>query len=278
MKFTSQTFLSKDGTPIHYQQTGSGEGLILVNGAGRAAKHFQKLACSLANRFQVTIYDRRGRGASGNITTDHNIQHEIDDLTELLKITHSKYMFGHSFGGLLVLETALQISLEKIAVYDPGISINKSLPHEWLNEFDIALAKQETEKAMVVGLKGLQLHGVSKLPSWSLQLLAKVLILKEQEDEIEEGMRMTDLLPTMSTDVKLIMQLDSTQERYRKIQTPTLLMEGTESPEFLKQTTASLKSLLPHSETHIFDKFNHYSPETMTDDIAEVLKGFFNNV
>ncbi|HZH74528.1 MAG TPA: hypothetical protein VEY88_00760 [Archangium sp.] len=56
--------ISKDGTPIAYEKTGSGPALILVDGAlcSRAFGPMPKLSPLLARHFTVFTYDRHGRG------------------------------------------------------------------------------------------------------------------------------------------------------------------------------------------------------------------------
>src|SRR5882757_8588219 len=57
--------ISRDSTRIAYRQFGAGPGLVLVHGAMESGLSHRELAEALAERFSVTIYDRRGRGASG---------------------------------------------------------------------------------------------------------------------------------------------------------------------------------------------------------------------
>src|SRR2546426_7427296 len=59
---------SRDGTTIGYDRLGAGPPVILVDGAfcSRAFGPMPKLAPRLARDFTVFVYDRRGRGASGD--------------------------------------------------------------------------------------------------------------------------------------------------------------------------------------------------------------------
>src|SRR6202034_2409163 len=63
-----KTVTSKDGTLIAYEQSGSGEPVILVDGAlcSRAFGPMPELAKLLAPHFSVINYDRRGRNESGD--------------------------------------------------------------------------------------------------------------------------------------------------------------------------------------------------------------------
>jgi len=60
--------ISRDGTAIAYGRSGQGPALILVDGAlcRRAFGPMPKLAPLLAPHLTVYVYDRRGRGGSGD--------------------------------------------------------------------------------------------------------------------------------------------------------------------------------------------------------------------
>ncbi len=58
--------ISKDGTPIAFDQSGEGPPIILVVGAFNTSSTGAPLAAQLSKHFTVFNYDRRGRGASGD--------------------------------------------------------------------------------------------------------------------------------------------------------------------------------------------------------------------
>ena len=76
---------SKDGTAIAYERIGAGPPLILVDGAlcSRAFGPMPKLAPLLAQAFTVYLYDRRGRGESGD-TPPFVKDRELEDLAALI--------------------------------------------------------------------------------------------------------------------------------------------------------------------------------------------------
>jgi pimeloyl-ACP methyl ester carboxylesterase len=61
--------ISRDGTPIAFDRSGNGPALILVDGAlcSRTFGPSPKIAPLLAKHFTVYVYDRRGRGQSGDV-------------------------------------------------------------------------------------------------------------------------------------------------------------------------------------------------------------------
>src|SRR6267142_1806689 len=76
---------SKDGTAIAYDQIGTGQPVILVDGAfcNRSFGPMPKLAPLLAPHFTVFAYDRRGRGDSGD-TKPYAVEREVEDIAALI--------------------------------------------------------------------------------------------------------------------------------------------------------------------------------------------------
>jgi pimeloyl-ACP methyl ester carboxylesterase len=70
--------------------------------------------------------------------------------------TGAAFLFGHSFGGLVALETARMNNLfTKIALYEPGVSIKRSIPTTWLPKYEKALNKNDTYGAFAIFVRAL---------------------------------------------------------------------------------------------------------------------------
>jgi pimeloyl-ACP methyl ester carboxylesterase len=90
-----------------------------------------RLPKNFRDSFTVHSIDRRGRGLSGPQGSEYSITKECEDIQALQKETGAIYVFGHSYGGLIALETARTFpSFTKIALYEPGVSIG-SLSAQW---------------------------------------------------------------------------------------------------------------------------------------------------
>lgn len=50
----------------------------------------------------------------------------------LLKQSQASLLFGHSSGGVLGLEVALTYPLKKLALYEPAVTMDGSVPSTWL--------------------------------------------------------------------------------------------------------------------------------------------------
>jgi pimeloyl-ACP methyl ester carboxylesterase len=113
---------SKDGTVIDYEKSGRGPALILVDGAmcSRDFGPMPKLAPLLAPRFTVYVYDRRGRGRSGD-TKPYAPQREVEDIAALVQEAGGRAsLVGLSSGGALALEAAASgLPIEKVVAYEP---------------------------------------------------------------------------------------------------------------------------------------------------------------
>lgn len=273
MTATIHHVISPDGTTIGYRKMGSGPGLIIGHGAGRISQNYSKLAQALADTFSVYIPDRRGRGLSGPEGDNYSIEQAVADLSAVINATGAQYIFGHSTGGLITLETMLSNPVKKIVVYEPPVSVDHSFPLQWLPVFERLIKQGRMKKAMAISLKGLRAHeGVAKMPLWAIQMLIHLISFAERKKE--KGTRMLDLLPTLIADVKMVARLDSTFERYKQINMPVFLQAGSQSPDYFHKAIETLQTILPISTIKIFEGFDHYSPEEKVQEIAESIKQF----
>src|SRR5690606_23462865 len=117
--------------------------LILVAGATqyRAVDNASpKLAGLLADAFTVVLYDRRGRGESGN-TRPYAVVREIEDIEALIDAVGAPaFLVGGSSGAVLAIEAAAALpqKIAKIVAYEPPFDPVQSAEEGWA-----ALAEQE---------------------------------------------------------------------------------------------------------------------------------------
>jgi pimeloyl-ACP methyl ester carboxylesterase len=266
-QFSFGQVTSADGTIIGYRQIGSGPGLVIMHGGLRASQHYQRLASALADGYTVYIPDRRGRGLSGPVGDGYSVAKECEDLDAILKKTGARIIFGHSGGGLFALESALKLPIDKLILYEPAVSINKSLPLEWLPACEQAIIRGDLSLSMALIIKGLPLNWMSKLPRWILQLIFSLMLRSDEGDEIRE------LLPTIIHEGKAAQQLDSTHIRYKHITADTLLMGGAKSPAFLLDVLPILADIIPHARVVQLPGLDHTAPdEDAPESVADAVK------
>src|SRR5262245_66566627 len=98
-----ETTVSKDGTTVAFAESGSGPAVILV--AGAFGYHVfgpnVGLVPLLAEHFRAVLYDRRGRGDSGDTQPFERVR-EVDDLDAVIKaVGGSAFVYGISSGAAL---------------------------------------------------------------------------------------------------------------------------------------------------------------------------------
>src|SRR5262249_20103197 len=122
---------SSDGTSIAYERSGSGPALILVDGAlcYRDSGPSRPLAAQLVQHFTVYVYDRRGRGESGN-TLPYAIEKEVADIQALIdEAGGSALVYGISSGAALALEAAQTgLAIPKLALYEAPFMVDNTRP------------------------------------------------------------------------------------------------------------------------------------------------------
>ena len=170
-EYTTDSVTSKDGTTIGYRQLGSGPGLVLVHGGMESAQSHMQLAEALASTFTVYLPDRRGRGMSGPFGPDYSIQKEIEDIEALLTTTEAHFLFGVSASAVISLYAALVLpAVHRLAIFEPALIVNNSLPTDFIARMDNELALGETTSALVTGMKGAQMGPpvFNYVPRWLL--------------------------------------------------------------------------------------------------------------
>ncbi len=270
---TTQTgqVTSADGTTIGYRQMGSGPGLVILHGGGRASHHYLRLAEALADAFTVYIPDRRGRGLSGPEGADYSMAQALEDLSAVLEKTGAQMVFGHSAGAVISLEAALVLPIEKLALYEPPL-LDGSFPVDWVPAFEQALASRRSFRAMGIFFKGLRLNWMSRLPLWSLILFSRLMA------NLDGGREMIELLPTVAADVRMAQQLDPNyHQRYGRIGAKTLLMGGGKSPAYLRHALRVLAATIPDVRLTEFPRLEHNAPDLNAPEvIARTLREFLS--
>jgi pimeloyl-ACP methyl ester carboxylesterase len=159
--------ISSDGTKIAYETMGAGPPLILVDGAMcyRDFGPMRPLAEALQDRFTVIIYDRRGRGESGD-TTPYAKEREIEDLLALIDGPGegSVYLYGCSSGAALALEAANAApdKVRKLIMYEMPVIIDasrKPITPEYRRAMEARIAAGENGKAAKLFMKSVGVPG-----------------------------------------------------------------------------------------------------------------------
>jgi pimeloyl-ACP methyl ester carboxylesterase len=116
-----ETVRSADGSAIAVETTGTGRPVVLIGGAYNDRTTMAGLAQVLSPYYQTVRYDRRGRGDSGDESTDYSADREMEDLRAVIEDAGgTAALVGHSSGAVLALEAAARrLPVEKVVAYEP---------------------------------------------------------------------------------------------------------------------------------------------------------------
>jgi pimeloyl-ACP methyl ester carboxylesterase len=192
-------------------------------------------------------------------------------LRALFKKTNAHILFGHSAGGFIALEAAVELPVEILALYEPAVSIDGSVDFGWIDPLEKAFARNDPAAAFVFLLKGLHLNWMTRLPFWFLHLLAQLMLRDE------EGRDMLALLPTIVWEAKEIQRLDSTYKRNHSISANTLLLNGSKSPGYLRNILPVLAETIPSAQQIELSALSHNAPDQdAPEQIASELRRFIS--
>lgn len=142
---TREIITTPDGGHLELFTTGGdlaakGSGVVVVPASMVTASDYTRFAQKLSESLgrPVHTFNRRGRGDSSPQPEDYTLEADIRDLDAVMKHTSSTDVFGHSFGGAVALHAARTLPVERLAVYDPAVSVNHSVKADWTPEYERA--------------------------------------------------------------------------------------------------------------------------------------------
>jgi pimeloyl-ACP methyl ester carboxylesterase len=271
--------VSCDGTTIDYRQLGTGPGVILVHGGMKVSHSFRKLAAALSSSFTVYLPDRRGRGLSGPHGDRFGVMREVEDMQAIVAKTEASSIFGLSSGALVALRATLTTpAIKKAALYEPPLSINGSVPTNWVPRYERELAEGRLASAVITAMKGVGTEPVlSKIPR--TVLLPFMALVLRFEPANGDDVPLRALIPTQRFDMQVVKEMSDTLQEYSSLQTPVLLLGGTKGPAYLQTALTSLSGVLPHARRVTLPGLAHDGPEDdgRPDIVATELRHFFDD-
>jgi pimeloyl-ACP methyl ester carboxylesterase len=281
--YTTSSVTSQDDTTLGYRQFGHGPGVVLLHGTMSTGQNHTQLAEALADAFTVIVPDRRGRGLSDPHNSEYSLQKEVDDLDALLTQTGVHHVFGVSAGGIIVLQAALRLSaLHKVAVYEPPLFMDSSVPTAVLSRFDREMAQGKVAAALITGMKGAQFGPpiFNILPRWLLERLTGRYMASEEKKAKGDYVPMRSLAPTLHDDFQLVVEMSGKLESFEPIRAEVLLLGGSKSPAYLKAALDALEKVLPHTRRVEFPGLDHAASWNsdiggQPEPVAQELRRFF---
>jgi pimeloyl-ACP methyl ester carboxylesterase len=255
------TVTSADGTRIAYDRVGDGPPLITVAGA-TAYRAVDQTTPELARRLAegghaVISYDRRGRGESGD-TLPYAPEREIEDIEALVAEAGGEAsLFGMSSGAVLAVEAAARgVAVSRLVMYEPPCRVDDTGPYpktpqefdDYLATLDAATAAGRPGDAMahfmeMVGMSKEEVEAFRGTPGWpAFEAVGHTIAY---DGRIMEPFSRGGPIPP---------------GRWEAALQPTLVLDGGDSPEWMRNAAAAVAAAVPNAEartlpgqTHQFD-------------------------
>lgn len=255
-------FVSADGTKIGAFRSGKGPPLVLVHGTTSDHARWGVVLPRLQSRFTCYAMDRRGRGASGDAPR-YAADREYDDVAAVVEgIGGPVDVLGHSFGGLCAMEAALRTtSIRRLILYEPaafspgsGVYGHEILERlEWLLSIGDREGLTRTMLRDVAGIPDPYIEVLRRQPYWSTRLAVAHTVPRElRADEryrIDPG-------------------------RMNGIRAKTLLVVGSESPDFYRRAVEILGHSIPDARIEELPGQGHAAMDTGTRGFVDAVLRF----
>jgi pimeloyl-ACP methyl ester carboxylesterase len=262
--------ISKDGTKLAYDRSGSGPVVILVGGAFSFRKFpgTLKLAEILSKDFTVINYDRRGRGDSSD-TAPYSIEREIEDIGALIEAEGgSAFVWGMSSGAVLALRAAASgLPIKKLALYQPPFMLEdngKLPPADFLAKLQAMVDSERRGDAVKwfmtkgMGVPGFFVGMMRMMPGvWK---------------------RLKAVSHTLPYDFAIMGDTVSgkplSAKEWQVVKVSTLVVDGGKSQASIRRSAQAITDILPIAEYRTLEGQSH---DVAMDVLAPVLSAFFKN-
>jgi pimeloyl-ACP methyl ester carboxylesterase len=283
VNYRTGVVLSADGTRVSHRVYGQGgPPIVLVHGGMQAAQNFRRLAEMLSSSYTVYIPDRRGRRPGVPTGEDYGLAREGEDLDALLRAVGARRVFGLSSGAIIALYTAIQFGrVDKLALYEPPLTIDRADPSGWFPQFERAVARSGAAAAMVVLVKGVgDRSPLMLLPDWALTQLLGVVLNRDAKRLPPGDIALRDLVPIMRLDC-IVQQQSVTlvNARIPEMGSEVLLLGGEKSAPPLGLGLDALSGRLPNARRVELKGAGHAAADNrgMPQQVARVLADFFGH-
>lgn len=254
---------SRDGTSLAYQVIGQGPTVILVSGAMSTGGTMAPLAHRLADRCTAVVYDRRGRGESGD-TAPYAVAREVEDLGALLDaVGGDAALFGVSSGGALVLEAAASgLPVRRAVVYEAPFAdfLDGGAERE-------AAYKENLNKALGEGRRGDAVELFLRLTG-----LGEKMIQGARQSPMWAGMEA--VAPSLAHDDAVMGDGLLPRDRLAAVSVPVLCLVGGASPEWMHRANQAVARAVPQGTYRVLEGQTHMvEPDVLGPVLAEFVTG-----
>jgi len=259
---------SSDGTRIAFERSGTGPVLVLVDGAFcyREFGPARNVAKALEDDFTVAIYDRRGRGESGN-TPPYAPEREFDDLRAVIEATGGDaFVMGQSSGaGLAYRAAAAGVPMRKLIGYEApwvGLRTNKDgTSKDYHGDLDRLLDAGENGKSISYFM--VDMIGAPRF----VPLMMRVMAAKDWT-------KLLKVAPTLRHDAAVMGDFTVPEAELARVAVPTLALGGSKGAPEMRAAQERIAAAIPGAEHAVLAGQTHQvSPAALKPQFLRFLLG-----
>lgn len=231
---------------------------MLVHGAGSARWSFDAVRPHLEESFTVIAIDRRGRGDSSD-GDEYALEREFEDVAAVVRDAGGGALLaGHSYGGLVAAGAARLLDLPRLALYEPamgGVLSTKDRIERWedliaADDRDTVLREFFRE---IAGYDEAAIAEAEGSPMWEAR---------------------RRIVPTVPRELRAELAHRFDRAAVAEIAAPTLMLVGSESPDWAVRSVDAYLEAIPHAERVVLDGQGHSANMTAPGLLAAELERF----
>jgi len=251
---------SSDGVRIACEVSGEGPPVVFVHGAGSARWSFELVRPLLERSFTVIAIDRRGRGDSSD-GDGYRVESEFEDVAAVMRDAgDGALLVGHSYGALIAAGAAQLVDgLPRLVLYEPpmgGVLADDPTIDRWE-----ALIRDGKRDLMVRefflhvgGYSDEEIDELARSPVWE---------------------RRKEVSPTAPRELRAELAFRLDPAALGTIGAPTLMLLGSESPDWARRSTEAYSQVIPSTEVRILEGFGHGATTSAPELLAAEIERFF---
>lgn len=266
---TTEWATSADGTRLAFERTGTGPVLVLVDGAFcyREFGPARDVATALEDAFTVVIYDRRGRGESGD-TLPYAPEREFEDLRAVIDaVGGDAFVMGQSSGaGLAYRAAASGVPMRKLIGYEaPWVGLRTNKDGSTKNyHADLDRLIDTGANAKAISYFMVDMIGAPRF----VPLMMRVMAAKEWR-------KLLAVAPTLRYDAAVMgATFEAPAEELPRVTVPTLALCGSKGAPAMLAAQERIAQLVPGAEHAVLEGQTHQvSPAALRPQFLRFLLG-----
>lgn len=256
--------VQSDGMSLGCEVVGKGPALLLVHGSTTGRRRWEPVVPALAQRRQLWLLDRRGRGLSGDAAA-HSLWAEIEDVAAAVRTADARSIVAHSYGAICALEAALLCpQLRSLVVYEAPIPVGAadSEDESRIREIEDCVAKGMAEQALLTFHRSMlrmsesEIAALRELPSW----VDRVAIAH-----------------TLPRELRAARRYKFEASRFSGLRIPVLVLLGGDSPQRYANAAAELTKGVPNARLVTLPGQKHNAITTAPEMFSREVGGFLES-